>query len=77
MACKFMYVSLRGGKDSLFDEGDYLSQIKSVESVFFSRHKKKKKVSEVPVLIFMQRRRNIMLSKLQGKKKKQAKLKTQ
>lgn len=69
-----MYASLRGGIDSLFDEGDYLSQITSVESVYFPPLHKKI-VSKVPVLMFMQRRRNILLSKSQGKK--QAKLKTQ
>lgn len=71
-----MYAGLRGGIDSLFDEGDYLSQITSVESVFSLSTKKN--ISKVPVLIFMLRRDNIMLLKSQSyKEKKKAKLKTQ
>lgn len=35
-----MYASLKGGIDSLFDEGYYWSQITSVDSVYLSLHKR-------------------------------------
>lgn len=70
-----MFVSLRGGIHSLFDGGDYLSQITSAESVFISSPQIKRSQRYLSSYLCKDVR-YIKLSKLQVPKKQiQAKLK--
>lgn len=70
-----MFVSLRGGIHSLFDGGDYLSQITSAESVFISSPQIKRSQRYLSSYLCKDVR-YIKLSKLQvPKKQTQAELK--